>query len=146
MPTASKLVGALLFAALGFVASVLALPMLEGLTVNPNTPQINAVIGFCMGWFIAGPRAGGGFRDGMSNGVTTTVIGLLTVLGTHGTIFALRASWRGRFRDPTDAMEAMVDYMLQSALRLVHPQEILLLGLGGIGIGLLLEFTHSRAR
>ena len=145
MPTAAKLVGALLFALLGYVASELALPLLEGLWVARWTPEINAGIGAFIGWSFAGPRAGGGLVEGMSNGLTATLIGLATVLVTHGLLFALRASMRGRYRDPVDVIEAAVDFSLQGAQRLIAPQQVMVLVLGGICIGLLLELTQSRA-
>lgn len=145
MPTASKLVGALLFAALGYVVSLIAMPLLEDLETIPRTPEINAVIGLGIGWFMAGPRAGGGIVEGLSNGITTMVVGLLAVLLVHGSLYALRASMRGRHSDPSDTIEAMVDFMLQSAQRLATPEVIIMLLAGGAVIGLLLEFTRSQA-
>ncbi|EYD72497.1 TrgA family protein [Limimaricola hongkongensis] len=145
MPTAAKLVAALLFAALGFVASELALPLLDGMFRAPHASTINAGIGALVGWFVAGPRAGGGVLEGVSNGLTAALIGAALILVTHGVIFMMRTGMRGRYRDPVDALEAMVRFMLDSAQRLATPQQIAMLVLGGIGIGLLLELTQSRA-
>ncbi|MGR3464242.1 TrgA family protein [Limimaricola sp.] len=145
MPTAAKLVAALLFAGLSFAATKLALPLLEGMYKPPRASEINAGIGALVGWFVAGPRAGRGAVEGMSNGLTAALIGAAMILVTHGVIFMMRKAMRGRYRDPVDAMEAMVDFMLESAMRLATPQQAAVLVLGGLGIGLLLELTQSRA-
>ena len=145
MPTAAKLVGSLLFALLGFLVTRLAEPLMEGLSTVSSAAMINAAIGAGVGWFIAGPRAGGGWRAGLDNGLTTTICGLFLTIGTQGAIFMLRMAMRGHYRDPMDALEAMADYWLAVAARLAVPQIVLLLVLGGLAIGLLLEITRARA-
>lgn len=145
MPTAAKLVGSLLFALLGFVVTRLAEPLMEGLLTVSFAATINAAIGAGVGWFIAGRRAGGGWRAGLDNGLTTTICGLLLTIGVHGAIFMLRTAMRGRYRDPMDALEAMATYWITVAARLAVPQIALLLLLGGLAIGLMLEMTKARA-
>ncbi|WP_341212332.1 TrgA family protein [uncultured Limimaricola sp.] len=145
MPTAAKLVGALLFAALGYVATLVAVPFLSGVYMVASAPVINALIGAITGWFIAGPRAGEGWQGGISNGVTATISGLLLVGLVHGVIFMWRSSMRGRYHDPMDALEATAEFWLTVAGRLAVPQMIGLLLVGGVVIGLALEFTRVRA-
>lgn len=144
MPTASKLVGALLFAALGYLATILATPLLSGIYVPASAPAINAVLGAITGWFIAGPRVGEGWQGGVSNGLTATASGLLMAIVLHGAIFMWRSAMRGRYRDPVDALEAMMDFWLVVAQRLAVPQVIGMLFVGGVVAGMALELTRGR--
>ena len=85
-------------------------------------------------------------RKGMSRGTTSSIEVLLIPQATYkqiptgGEIMPMPTLAATKMPKCTGsiplryAMEAMVDFMLQSALRLVHPQEILLLGLGGMGL------------
>lgn len=146
MPSATKLIAALLFACLGYGASWLALPLLDDLDVIAFTPEINAGLSFLVGWFFAAPRVGGGRVEGISNGITTTAIGLLLVLVVHGWAFAMRTALAGRYDQPIEAIEVGVEYLLQSGQRIATLDMALVLLIGGAAIGLLLEATRPHSR
>ena len=55
-----------------------------------------------------------------------------------------RSAMRGRYRDPVDALEGMIDFWFVVAQRLAVPQVIGLLLVGGVAVGLALELTRPR--
>ena len=73
MPTAGKLIGAIVFAALAYFIGDLIKPLLvdtEGSRVGWLSP-VNALIGLVMGWTIIGKGAGKTYRQSFGYGLTT---------------------------------------------------------------------------
>ncbi len=73
MPTAAKLVAAILFAALAFTAAEVYKIALPDRTVWGVFSPVCAVIGAFCGWFVMGRLVGHGYLSAMGYGLRTTV-------------------------------------------------------------------------
>jgi len=70
MPTAGKLVAAVMFAGLGALVTFLIIPQFpEGTNFDWFMPG-NALIGLLSGWIVAGSRSGNGYYNAIGYGLT----------------------------------------------------------------------------
>lgn len=146
MPTAAKLVGAVVFFAVGWLAATQALTtMPEGTPATWFAPTI-AMIGLWQGWAVAGRHAGHGTGMAMGNGLRTSI--QIAILGLL--VFALRTmfirSANLRYDGFAEAifasMDLFIEYFFQS---LIVPVWGVLL-IGGIIGGLMCESAARRWR
>lgn len=146
MPTASKLVGAVLFFGVAYVAALGVLDTLPEGTPARFFPISIALIGLWQGWMVAGTRAGSGMRAAMGTGLRTSCqiafFGLL--LHALRTMFIRSANLRydGPGEATIAAMELFLQYLIQS---LTVPIWGMLIG-GGILAGILVEWSARRWR
>ncbi len=146
MPTATKFVAAVLYAAMAFVVTILAMPLIADTTPPANAPLINAALGALVGWFVAGPRAGVGWVEGISNGLTTTIAGLMFLIILHGGREMIEMSLRKRYSGPIEAIDGMVGFAIEYIVLLTVPHMILILVSSGALAGLLIEQVQRRTR
>ena len=145
MPTAAKLIGAILFAALAWYVSLEAKLLMpdEGRGATLLEP-INALLGFAMGWRIMGARAGDGFVIAVGFGLTTVfAITFWSLLVWSGYGMIIRAT-RGRYTGPVDALEGMGDLMLEYAAMVVDPSVVGPAVLGSLACALITEYFSHR--
>ena len=145
MPTAAKLIGAILFAALAWYVSLevkLLMPD-EGRGATLLAPM-NALIGVAMGWRIMGQRAGAGFVPAIGFGLTTVfAITFWAILLWSGYTMIIRAT-RGRYTGPGDALEGMGDLMLEYARLIVDPTAVGPAVIGALICALITEYFSHR--
>jgi hypothetical protein len=146
MPTAAKLVGAIVFFAVGWLAARQVMTTFpEGTPATWFSPTI-AMIGLWQGWSVAGPGAGNGRGMAIGNGLRTSV--QIAILGLA--LFALRTMFirSGNLRYDgfgeavVEAMELFLEYFFQMAI--VPVWGVLLIG--GIIGGLMCETAARRWR
>jgi len=102
MPTASKVVAAVYFAALAYFCADLVKPLLPEGTRTGMFNEVLAVIGALSGWKMSGQRAGDGVRAGFGYGLTTSALivfwGIFLFAGTRRWICRstgdITARWR----------------------------------------------------
>ncbi len=144
MPTAAKLVAALLFAALGWVVSDLVKPLLdEGAKAGLFSP-VSAVFGFLVGWFFVGLRIGSGHGGHFGVGVAGS--GLLVfwvTLGFSGYEMYNR-SLRMTYDGPVEALQSMFEIAGEYLWMAAVPGVILALILGGMFGGWLTKRASER--
>lgn len=122
MPTAAKLIGAILFAALAWYVSGqvrLGLP-LAGAGATLLAP-VNALFGAVMGWRIMGRNAGQGYVPATGFGLTTIFATIFWCLLVWSAYEMIRRAVRGRFEGPVEALLGMSDLMLDYATLLIAP-------------------------
>jgi hypothetical protein len=146
MPTAAKLVGGLVFFAIGWLAAVQVLTTMPEGTPATYFPLTIGLIGFWQGWAVAGKQAGDGSSMAIANGLRTSV--QIAVIGLA--VFALRTMFMrasnlrydGFGEAVVASMELFIQYGLQS---LIVPVWGVLLAGGVIG-GLICEGASRRWR
>lgn len=146
MPTAARLIGAICFAILAFVASISVVPYLPKGTPVGYMPLINAGIGVLTGWMVVGPNAGQGYRMALANGIR----GVATMIFVSLLLFAGREmfnrSMHHLYHGPGEALQKGAGLMLEFALYLANQTELAILIVGGAIAGFIVEFASHRWR
>ena len=146
MPTAAKLVGAVTFFGVGWIAAMQVLTTVpEGTPATFFAPTI-AMIGLWQGWTVAGRNAGVGTGMAIGNGLRTSI--QIAILGLA--LFALRTMFQRsmnlRYDGFSEALFASMDLFLEYFFQsLIVPVWGVLL-IGGILGGLLCETAARRWR
>ncbi|SIS69912.1 TrgA family protein [Phaeovulum vinaykumarii] len=146
MPTAAKLVAALLMAATGAsAAEIVVLAMAEVRNVS-WLPGFVALVGLFMGWTLTGDRVGRGYLGAVSMGLQGMV---MTVLGALlGVSFAemIALALRRRYDAPMEALVDVVGLALRFSEYLRDPRVLAMLLAGGIVTGVAAEWAARRWR
>lgn len=135
MPTAAKLISALLFAALAYAVADRVLAKAPEGTVEGWFREIMAAFGLFAGWQVLGPRAKSGFSFTLAAGLTASAVvaflGLFFVAGHQMIVQSMRGAYGG----PFSAIEDMMAIGGERATILLEPDVGGLLLLGGLVIG-----------
>lgn len=145
MPTAAKLVAAVIFAIVGAIAAHLYLPTLPEGTPPGYLRETAAGVGLVCGWRIMGRRAGKGMGEAAGSGVVTAVCMLFWVMLLFAVYTMIRRSMRLLYDGPMDALLGVMSVMYDYGLNLAAPATPVALLVGGIIGGWLVEMTYKRA-
>ena len=144
MPTASKVVAAVFFAALAYFCADLVKPLLPEGTRTGWLNEVLAAIGALSGWNLSGKRAGDGVRAGFGYGLTSSALiafwGIFIFAGNE----ALDLSLDRRYHGPMEAIRGMIGFMIDYTLLIGTKDIIGTLVVGGMFGGWLAEWTARR--
>lgn len=146
MPTAARLVAALLVAALAFATSEAIKPLMPEGTAFGYFSVANALIGLICGWVVVGKRAGRGWSAAVGNGVTGVVTLVAWALFLHGLYHMWQESLRRRYSDVMEAIEGIIDFIVDNAVVLSDLSILTLLGAGALIVGILTEIAARNWR
>ncbi|MCK0170102.1 TrgA family protein [Aliiroseovarius sp. S1123] len=105
MPTAAKLLSALILAAVGWMCGELVKPLMpEGRDLSYLSPT-TAAVGFFVGWFYLGPRADRGLGTTGANAGTTLFVQVFMTLFTFAFAKMIGNSLRKRYDGPIEALQ-----------------------------------------
>lgn len=139
MPTAARLSGAVLTAALAWLISDLVRPFLPEGTAFGWFNYVNAALGFIVGWRFTGRHAGKGKILAISSGVTAVFILSFWAIGLQALNEMLRLSLRGAYKGPFQALENMFGIALDYGAILLNPEVGVTFVVGGVFIALVVE-------
>ncbi len=146
MPTAAKLVAAVAFAVIAWLAAELCKPAMPEGTQFGYFTQICAVIGLLCGWFVMGSLVGRGMGSAMGYGVRTSVtIAAWALLGFCGYEMILR-SMKMRYDGPMEAVLAVFDLMIERGQLMLTPEVLGTLLVGGLVGGVMAEWAGRQWR
>jgi hypothetical protein len=144
MPTAAKLIGAIVFAALAWFVSDLVKPLLpEGSQVGLLSP-VNAFFGLIMGWRIMGRGAGNGYVPSLGYGLTTLAAIVFWCLLLWSGYEMTRRAMRLYYDGPMEALQEMAALMAEYARMAADPQVIGAAVIGSLLGAMLTEFFAKR--
>ncbi|MHA6347586.1 TrgA family protein [Roseivivax sp. CAU 1761] len=146
MPTAAKLVAALLLAGLGYLASEAVKPLVPAITEWGRFSLINAGIGLLCGWIVIGSRAGRGMSAAVSNGITGVVALVFWALVVQALAEMVDAAFKGRFSGMGDAISDVFNTMIEHAAILADGSLLMLLIGGALLVGGLSEIAARHWR
>ncbi|RMD91891.1 MAG: hypothetical protein D6811_07970 [Alphaproteobacteria bacterium] len=137
MPTAAKLVAALVFAAIGYLVAQRAVATLPDNAEVGWLREIMAVFGFFLGWKLLGPAAQNRLSVTLAAGLTTSVA--LAVLGVMFVAIyqMLVKSMHNFYKGPMQAIESVFDLAWERGQVLADPLIIVILLCGGLVAGAL---------
>jgi len=144
MPTASKLIAAVIFAALAWFTSELIKPLMPEGTPLAWFSQGNALIGAACGWIVMGPRAGEGLRASIGGGLTTAAAMVFWGLLIHSIVEMIKLSLRKHYDGPVEAVIGAFQLALDFGKTIATPDVIITLVVGGILGGWLTEWVARR--
>lgn len=148
MPTAAKLVAAIVMAGVAWAASWVWVQY-----ANPGGPEaayrvgwfkeINALLGFYIGWRILGRGAGETLWLSVTSAVLTG--GALVVAGlvTHGFVAMIKEALGARYSSPEQAFEAILGFIVRDFQQSLVAEVWGVLLLGTVIAGVV---THAAAR
>lgn len=141
MPTAPKVVSAILFAFIAWAASSLVRPYLPDGTQIAWMHQVCAAVGFVAGWVMSGARAGYGIRPSVGYGFTTMALVVFWCLFLFAGQEALERSMARRYDGPIEAIGAMIKLMLEYGTLLLHWDVLVWLVISALFGGVVTELS-----
>lgn len=146
MPTTTRLVAAVLLAALGWGAAWLAIPYLpEGKPAGMFAP-ISAGVGALVGWIWTGRKIEAGTGRPLGLGFVGAVLLLFWVLFIFSGYEMLRRSSNLRYDGPVEAVQDMVAVALDYLRTMGQPEVLGALALGGLAVGVVSGWVARRFR
>ncbi|MBV0912203.1 TrgA family protein [Anianabacter salinae] len=143
MPTAARLISAIVFAAIGYAAAHLAALTLEEGVSAGLVREVAAGMGVVTGWFIAGKHAPRSWGFGAAYGLNASAVLLISTLVILSAAEMFARSLKGRYDGPMEGLEAMIGIALDWAVVVLMPPIMAVLVLGGLAGGLL---AHAVSR
>jgi len=144
MPTAPKLMAAILFAALTWFVSDLVKPSLPDGTQMGLLSPINTVIGAFFGWRVMGARAGHSVKASLGYGLTTVAIIVFWCLLVWSAYLMTIQSTRLRYDGPIEALQDMFAMMVQFGQTILTAEIVGSLVVGALVFGWLTEQVARR--
>jgi hypothetical protein len=144
MPTAPKLIAALLFGALAFFVSDLIKPLLPEGTQFGLFSLVNPLVGALMGWRISGARAGYSMQASLGYGLTTVAATVFWCLFIWAGYLMVVASTRLRYDGPMEALQDMGSMMIEFAQTMATGPVLGSLVVGALFFGWLTEQVARR--
>lgn len=147
MPTAAKIVSAVAFAIVGWLAALAYIPQLPEGTNTALLPPVLAALGFVIAWLSMGPNAGKGYVTAMSLGLRTSALLVFWGLLCFAVRYMVKESFKvGHYDNLGDAVLDVPMQMLTYGRPAVHVPVIMVLVVGGIVGGIVTEFAGRRWR
>lgn len=147
MPTAAKLVAALCFAAVGWLAANAHVP-----AMGPNASvgalrELTALIGLIVGWRVMGNRVGHGMGESVGAGILTSAVIVFFALVGFSTYEMLQKAVTAQPYDgPMDAVLGVFEIMMDQGRKMLTVGVMGVLVLGGMLGGAVSEWARSRWR
>jgi hypothetical protein len=147
MPTAAKLVAALCFAAVGWLAANAHVPALgENATVGLFR-EMTAALGAVIGWRVMGQRAGGGTTEAVNGGLLTSALIIFFALLLFATWTMIQRSLTAQPYDgPMDAVLGIFEIMREQGSRMLTVGVLGVFLVGGVVGGLATQAAGKRWR
>ena len=144
MPTAAKIIGAVLFAALTLLLATLYIPQLPKGTQLGYFRQITAGIGFFCGWLVMGSQVGYGYRAAAEAGLRTSLIIVFWALLGFSIYIMVDRSMKMMYDGPMEAVLGVFQLMFEYGKKLVVVELIVTAVFGGILAGQATEWVGKR--
>ncbi len=144
MPTAAKLVAALLFAVTGFMAAEVFKPQLPEGTDFGAFSLIVGFIGLLCGWMVMGGTVGRGMVAAAGTGLRTSVTITFWALLYFSIHQMVKLSMRKYYDGPMEAVVGTFEQMVSYGKLLLSRDVIIALAAGGIFGGIGAEWASRR--
>lgn len=144
MPTAAKLVAALAFALLGWLASEVFKDAMPERSVWGLFSPISAGVGLVCGWVIMGDLVGQGYQAAMGYGLRTMIQAVAVIVILFSIYEAVHRSTKLRYDGPMEAVLDMFNLALETLGRMGTAPMVGTLLLGGLACGVLAEWANRR--
>ncbi|WP_298975545.1 TrgA family protein [uncultured Roseobacter sp.] len=141
MPDAARLIAALCICCVGYVVSVVFMPLMPESTNFGYFIYVNACIGIFVGWTVMGKRAGRGVTAAINNGFGGVLMLVLWCLFIHSSYQMFDRAMANWYNGAFDALLAIFKFMAEYGLVMLNPLVIFSLFAGGLLSGLATEYA-----
>ncbi len=147
MPTFSRLAGAVLLAALGVYAAILAKTHLPDGEPGGMLIPVGAAMGAVVGWAFTGRQLDRGKGNGLAIGFTSAVLLAFWVAFLFALEEMIDRSRRGQYgSSPTNAVKDVFNIIIDYAQEIMQVDVILALAVGGAVVGIVTAFVGRHFR
>ncbi|MCB6176676.1 TrgA family protein [Rhodobacter sp. Har01] len=147
MPTAAKLVAALCFAAVGWLAANAHVPALGSNASVGAFREMTALIGLLIGWRVMGNRVGKGMAEAVGSGLLTSMLLVFfALLLFSGYLMIDRSLTSQPYDGPMDAVLGVFELMMEQGRKMLTVGVLGVLILGGMLGGAAAEWARARWR
>ncbi|WP_298358363.1 TrgA family protein [uncultured Litoreibacter sp.] len=144
MPTAARLIAAVLLAALAYHTSNIAKTLLpEGTKVGVFTPWAMAISVACA-WRVVGRLIGRGYKDAVSTGLYAVACSMFFTCLLFAITEMIKRSTKLRYDGPMEAIVAMFGLVIEYGAMFLHPPILGALLVGGVVIGIAAEWAEKK--
>ncbi|MEM8978225.1 MAG: TrgA family protein [Pseudomonadota bacterium] len=146
MPTAARLVAAVLLGGLAWYVSELIedIPaMIEDPPVK-RFSEINAVLGALCGWFVLGSRSPDRYAASFSHGLTAVIATIFWVLLIHSGNEMIDRALKKLYDTPMQAVVAVFQISVEDGAKMASFDVIVTLFVGGLVAGIIATFIGRR--
>ncbi len=144
MPTAAKLVGAIAFGVLGWLAASVLGQALPATIKLGHVPEGAFVAGLACGWLIAGAQAGQGFGRAFWTGIWTGLVMVALVLVVAAVWQMLVNATFRMYPGPFEALAGLADLVFHFGAMLGVRDFLLVMGIGSALAGWVTEAAGRR--
>ncbi|HBQ36562.1 MAG TPA: tellurium resistance protein [Rhodobacteraceae bacterium] len=144
MPTASRIIGAIFFAALSWYVSELFKPQMPPGTNFGRFSEYNAAIGLICGWVFMGLRYGNNTSSAVGAGLSAMFATLFWVMLLNSITQMIKLSIRKRYDDPVEAIVGVFEMALKFGKMLLTTEIIATMLITGIVAGLVAGWGSRR--
>ena len=146
MPTAARLAAAICLAVIGYILSLMVMPLMPESTNFGYFIPVNVVLGLLAGWFVMGRRAGRGSTAAINNGLTGVFVLLLWGVGVQSINEMIRLAMRNRYDGPFEAIVAVFQIGAEYAVIIATVPIAVVAIIASVFSGLIVEFAHKHGR
>jgi hypothetical protein len=139
MPTAARLIAALVLAATAWFVSQTIKPHLPQGTIFGWFDYVNVALGVLCGWIVIGGRSGRGMSAAVGNGLTGVFMLVLWAIFLQASYLMLAQAMRRHYRGPLEALLDIFNIGVDYAKLLLNADVAAPLLVGGIAAGVLAE-------
>lgn len=144
MPTAAKLIAAVIFAIGGFLVADSVRPNLPEGQPTPWLVQISMLVPMICAWRVLGRLVGKSYAVAINSGIYAVVVSLFFVLLVFSISEMIKRSMRLQYDGPVEAVTNMFGIIFDYGLLLVGVNSLsIMAGMAVIG-GLAAEWAHRR--
>lgn len=144
MPTAAKLVAAVIFAAVAWLAARAFVPSLPEGTQIGYMPEMCAALGLVIGWLVMGGLVGKGYVEAVGFGIRTSVTILFWATLGFAIYEMILRSTKMMYDGPMQALLGVFDLMIYYGKMMGSPEFIGVLLVGGVLGGVASEWAGRR--
>ncbi len=144
MPTMSRLLGAVFFAAIFGYASVIALDAFQDRSPPVLFLEINIAIASAIGWHMVGRLPGDRLSVGFANGITGAVVISFLTLAAHGMVQMFKYTRDLKYDDLIEAVIGILESALDIGIMIQSPELTAVVFGGGAVAGILIQILHKR--
>ena len=143
MPTAAKIVAAVMMALTMFLAADASKAGIAQGAALPYFSPATAAVGFLTGWMVMGGLVGRGFTKAIGSGLRTAVTAVFWVLLLFSIWQMVELSLKKRYDGPIEAILGIFDQMVINGRLVLQPGVLITLAVGGVLTG---WAAHSASR